>query len=584
MSGDSVHTEPEQVIIEENASIPFADDMIVDEVQPTEKFEESNMREQDNEDVPREIVDEETATLSEEIVTEGVSEENIEFSEVVQIAENISEDSRSKSDEEQIVVAKIEEIHSVNDESQDMDCMPVVEQLDENQIVEEQIFVQEDISILDSLKNSPVEEKIDETNIIHSSENIEESTPLQEELDEMECEYETTVHTDEVTDYSAIKEEEEAECKSSENNKDIQFNFSSLSKEEKEEIYENLESKVAEMNLVDENLDKKPNDGIINTKETIYEKVMLELADNENVELVNIDISSKKSPIKKDKNVKKEVTKQPSTKKTKSTTSKVQKTDKKVDKSSKKKSTKITKPPTFKINKEKKPIEFKTKKNINEKSTKKCKEKSHLKEPDKLEKKSDKKLTKFEETLQCLAKVEIEGEDIRRSSRIKSISVMNKKTSGWGLVKSKSETSLNDGDASDSNSFLTESDKSTPTASPKVSSRDRKSKSGIGNSESPLHTPIKSDSHVIVPFKNECNSKERAKDPVVEARLKQFVHLKENLYKTDRMVCKEAKKMACDCFLTQEELDNNDYYGCGEDCLNRLLLIEWYVTYFFIIS
>ncbi|KAJ8960974.1 hypothetical protein NQ318_020278 [Aromia moschata] len=64
-----------------------------------------------------------------------------------------------------------------------------------------------------------------------------------------------------------------------------------------------------------------------------------------------------------------------------------------------------------------------------------------------------------------------------------------------------------------------------------------------------------------------------ARDAVVEARLKQFIHLKENVYKTDRMTCKEAKKMTCDCFLTTEEVEA-DEYGCGEDCLNRLLLIE----------
>nr|CAH7738465.1 unnamed protein product [Callosobruchus chinensis] len=62
-------------------------------------------------------------------------------------------------------------------------------------------------------------------------------------------------------------------------------------------------------------------------------------------------------------------------------------------------------------------------------------------------------------------------------------------------------------------------------------------------------------------------------DPVVQARLRSFVHLKENMYKTERLSCKEAKKMTCDCFLTEEEISANEY-GCGEDCLNRLLLIE----------
>lgn len=31
--------------------------------------------------------------------------------------------------------------------------------------------------------------------------------------------------------------------------------------------------------------------------------------------------------------------------------------------------------------------------------------------------------------------------------------------------------------------------------------------------------------------------------------------------------------MLCDCFLTREEIQRGEL-GCGEDCLNRLLMIE----------
>ncbi|XP_018319367.1 probable histone-lysine N-methyltransferase CG1716 [Agrilus planipennis] len=74
---------------------------------------------------------------------------------------------------------------------------------------------------------------------------------------------------------------------------------------------------------------------------------------------------------------------------------------------------------------------------------------------------------------------------------------------------------------------------------------------------------------------NDKNSSEKILTPEeeIKIRLKQFVHLKDNSYLTDRVCCKEAKKMVCDCFLTQEEVDRGDY-GCGEDCLNRLLMIE----------
>lgn len=43
-----------------------------------------------------------------------------------------------------------------------------------------------------------------------------------------------------------------------------------------------------------------------------------------------------------------------------------------------------------------------------------------------------------------------------------------------------------------------------------------------------------------------------------------------------RFTSKETKRMVCDCFLTEEEFQRGEL-GCGEDCLNRLLMIEWYV-------
>ncbi|XP_066597592.1 histone-lysine N-methyltransferase Set2 isoform X2 [Prorops nasuta] len=63
------------------------------------------------------------------------------------------------------------------------------------------------------------------------------------------------------------------------------------------------------------------------------------------------------------------------------------------------------------------------------------------------------------------------------------------------------------------------------------------------------------------------------RDREMEERLSQFEHLKENLYLTDRFTNKETKRMVCDCFLTEEEIERGEL-GCGEDCLNRLLMIE----------
>lgn len=184
------------------------------------------------------------------------------------------------------------------------------------------------------------------------------------------------------------------------------------------------------------------------------------------------------------------------------------------------------------------------------------------------------------------SKSEAEGEDIevRRSSRIKSISVLKRKTTGHGLVRSKSDISFNETDISDSSSIVTESEKSTPlgtpSASPKITPRERKTR--WSKVVEPLPNEMTSTTELVaneVIIKMDVDQKPKlaAKDdPVIQARLKQFIHLRENVYKTSRMTCKEAKKMTCDCFLTEEEIGANEY-GCGEDCLNRLLLIEWLV-------
>jgi histone-lysine N-methyltransferase SETD2 len=47
-----------------------------------------------------------------------------------------------------------------------------------------------------------------------------------------------------------------------------------------------------------------------------------------------------------------------------------------------------------------------------------------------------------------------------------------------------------------------------------------------------------------------------------------------NTYLFFRTTSKEAKRMVCDCFLTKDEIIRGEM-GCGEDCLNRLLMIEW---------
>jgi hypothetical protein len=58
--------------------------------------------------------------------------------------------------------------------------------------------------------------------------------------------------------------------------------------------------------------------------------------------------------------------------------------------------------------------------------------------------------------------------------------------------------------------------------------------------------------------------------------LPSFSRIEDNIYlieKKKTKFTKEAKKMVCDCILTKEER-NRGIMGCGEDCLNRMLMIE----------
>ena len=64
-------------------------------------------------------------------------------------------------------------------------------------------------------------------------------------------------------------------------------------------------------------------------------------------------------------------------------------------------------------------------------------------------------------------------------------------------------------------------------------------------------------------------------DVMLDERFNEFETLDENLYLTDRKTSKEVKRMLCDCTLSREEIVRGEL-GCGEDCINRLLMIEWY--------
>ncbi|RZC36943.1 histone-lysine N-methyltransferase SETD2 [Asbolus verrucosus] len=178
-------------------------------------------------------------------------------------------------------------------------------------------------------------------------------------------------------------------------------------------------------------------------------------------------------------------------------------------------------------------------------------------------------------------------EEVRRSSRIKSINVQKQRSKGHGLVKPTKSPEIEAVETT--NSSLPDPEKSSDSVSMssiaetdnkpvKVKSRWRRSSELEMNVLTPAAVVMETcgDSEKIAEANGMLMEKLKptaTDDEEVETRLKQFVHLKENLYLTDRMACKEAKKMTCDCFLTPEDTERGEW-GCGEDCLNRLLMIE----------
>lgn len=65
-------------------------------------------------------------------------------------------------------------------------------------------------------------------------------------------------------------------------------------------------------------------------------------------------------------------------------------------------------------------------------------------------------------------------------------------------------------------------------------------------------------------------------DPSDSEKPAPFEYVTENTCLTERQTNRErkkAKKMVCECILDEE----NPSDACGADCLNRLLMMEWYV-------
>lgn len=191
---------------------------------------------------------------------------------------------------------------------------------------------------------------------------------------------------------------------------------------------------------------------------------------------------------------------------------------------------------------------------------------------------------------------------VRRSNRIKTISTMKQKTKGFGLVKTPlkkaliTQTKLKlEEMGSDSQEKFCDGSQTNAQTLPfpvplempvKVKSRWRRSSELEMGANSPLNSPLASPSlpksnlppseeeHKIDEEKPDTPLSKEAYDKIIEERMQQYEHLEENEYLCERMISKETKKMICDCFLTRDELERGEL-ACGEDCLNRLLMIEW---------
>lgn len=137
---------------------------------------------------------------------------------------------------------------------------------------------------------------------------------------------------------------------------------------------------------------------------------------------------------------------------------------------------------------------------------------------------------------------------IRRSGRIKTINKSKQPAQGFGLVKEKKR--FNDDDLSNLSA-----DRDTD----QVNEKEAQSQSNDG---------------FIVPAPRQKTQDELEKEQIDrDIGMKLFTQIIDNEYRSERVISKEAKKMACDCFLTHTEMERGEL-GCGDDCLNRMLLIE----------
>lgn len=142
---------------------------------------------------------------------------------------------------------------------------------------------------------------------------------------------------------------------------------------------------------------------------------------------------------------------------------------------------------------------------------------------------------------------ELGDTSIRRSGRIRTINKSKQRSQGLGVVKDKKRAPVIVDEDSSSASFDVSTD----------------------------NTMDKEASQTAVETKARVKTEEELEKERIDREngMKLFVHIADNEYRSERTISKEAKKMTCDCFLTHSETERGEM-GCGDDCLNRMLLIE----------
>ncbi|XP_034244995.1 histone-lysine N-methyltransferase SETD2 [Thrips palmi] len=182
---------------------------------------------------------------------------------------------------------------------------------------------------------------------------------------------------------------------------------------------------------------------------------------------------------------------------------------------------------------------------------------------------------------------------VRRSTRIRAPPAVKKQTTPKNS-SSDSVDSTKENPSSSTNASSNRSSSNTSLAEVsmpvKVKSRWRRSSElemgGMATSDQDIGTTVPSPSQPPEPpmactppassrilSEKELKAKQEEEQRELSERLKGYEILKENLYLTERIKSKEAKRMVCDCSLSKEEISRSEM-GCGEDCLNRLLMIE----------